>query len=217
MKRMRYPKHLWEPRSSAPHACVMLTFDPGKKTGWSIFLCGVVHDFGAFSVDDQLALDNVCCQAAVLSETTALPLMVVAERWSKGGPHMTHATTASLGASWGKCDAAVRRVGVAKSHIVRVLPVMWQSAVFGGRVENTKKEARVVASYVCGRDCGGDAADAVCIGLWGVSAPDVWHAIPRRLRVAGSAYEAELAAMEVKRAEYRAKQAAKAAGRVATL
>lgn len=203
-RRIKYPKHLREPRATVPHPCVVLAIDPGKSTGWAIFSRSRVVSFGACDPFVGIEFPGVCAEAVAIASEAGLPLVCAHEGWNAGG-WGSHQTLVGLGASWGACRASLHEAGITKRRMVRVVPATWQSVVFGGRPDDTKAEARKVASAIVGENVGGDAADAICIGAWAICSPDVWHALKKSERPKGE-YAEEIERICALRREFAANQ-----------
>lgn len=179
------------PRSMNPHPCVVLGIDPGTTSGWAILVpeslairsgregtprlrCSAI-DVGHGGVVDW-AQETAC--------SVGLPLVVVAEKWTAGG-WASHTTLLGLGAAWGKWEAALREAKHPKRRIVRVYSQTWRAAIIGGRqrpADEWKAAAQAQVKYRFGVECGPDAAEAVCIALWGSHAGEVGDVLPKRRR-----------------------------------
>ena len=167
------------PRPPSPKAwpCVVLAIDSAQVSGWALFVSGELITAGVCKVDHDAVVSIAQAQATAHK----LPLIVVAETWSPG--FKSHKTVLGMGAAWGIWTSALTRAKHPKRRIVKVLPATWRSAVLhrGRRGRDLWKAA--AQSYVKQRyhvELSDDAAEAVCIGVWGMHAGEVGALIPKR-------------------------------------
>lgn len=165
------------PPALQPHPCVILGIDPGKNAGAAFFARGKF--IAARAVVSRQGRIDAVNRAAELAAEHELPLLVVAEKWSRGGPFAW--MVPGLSAQWGKWLEVLEEVGIKPSRIVRVFPQTWYAAVIRGRLNRDKTllvksiEARfgVKVESV-------DAACAVAMGFWGSYAAEVGDRVPKR-------------------------------------
>lgn len=172
-----------QPPSLHPHACVVLAIDPGKASGWAVFVCGRCVASGVASGHDgrMLAVELADVEAA----RAKLPLVVVAEKWSAGG-WASHTAMIGLGASWGDWRTALGIGGVPASRVVRVLPQTWRARVIGSprgaRSDALKRMSMMRAAKEVGHVADDNEADAICIGIWATRAPEVGAVAAKKTR-----------------------------------
>jgi hypothetical protein len=173
------------PASLTPHDCIVLAIDPGKVSGFAIFVKG----FLVWSDSARTHADRFDPASWAMSEARewGLPLMVVAEKWTPGGRFAGARTMAGLGASWGLWLAALEDAGIPKARIIRVHTQTWRAATIGGGrgidTQEWKRRARVRASQEAGLLVEDDnAADAICIGLWAIRSGEVGAKMPKRAK-----------------------------------
>lgn len=181
--------------SYRPHKCVILAIDPGKVSGWAIFIHGryVISGVARTLEDRQAAVAKALEVAG-----TDLPLVVVGESWTTGGKFGGHRTQAGLSEQWG-IWRAFAEAHVPARRILRALPAQWWSALgLYGRMghDALKQGSRKHAARVTGRPFEAfpeDEADAIGIGTWAVRAPAVLTAItpraPKKRRTAKQTIE----------------------------
>lgn len=170
------------------HACVVLAIDPGRISGWAVFVDGEYTASGvAKRHQDRL---EAATMAVVAAEQWHLPLVVVGEKWTPGGKFAGARTMAGLGASWGLWTAVLEEAEIPKARMIRVHTQTWRARVLGGgwgvRTAEWDRRARMRASAVVGSDVWDDnEADAICIGLWARLAPEVEAKLPKKRRAQG--------------------------------
>ncbi len=160
-----------------PHRCIILAIDPGKVSGWAIWRDGACIGSGVARTHDDRAY--AVRFAEDYRQTFALPLVVVAEKWTPGGRFAGARTMAGLGAQWGLWLAALEAGGVPKARVLRVHTQTWRARVLGGGWGVTsaqwdalaQRRARVELGF--DREIDDNEADAVCIGAWATLAPEV--------------------------------------------
>lgn len=161
-------------------SCVILAIDPGKASGWAVFVCGQCVASGVAKSHETrtLAIDL----ALVEAERHKLPFVVAAEKWTAGG-WASHTAMMGLGASWGDWRTALELAEVPKARVVRVHPQTWRARVLGApraaKSDQLKKLAVVHASREVGHTPETDEADAICIGVWATRAPEVAAKMPK--------------------------------------
>lgn len=169
--------------ASEPIPAVILAIDPGTRAGYCVTLRGAYEASGSVERGGEAVPVEA---AAYLAEREALPLLVVAEKWSPGGAFAGLRTMISLGAAWGRWEGALLAAAVPMSRIVRVYPATWRAAV--GIRPGTRREAidahvsayaRAYAGETMTTD---DEADAVCIAAWAAHSPVVRGKVPQRRR-----------------------------------
>jgi hypothetical protein len=167
-----------------PHACVILAIDPGKVSGWSIFVDGNCFGSGVAKTHEHRALAVKI--ALAYAETSVRPLVVVGEVWTPGGKFAGARTMAGLGAQWGLWLAALEAAGVAKARVLRVKTQTWRAKVLGGGWGITKaqwdaRSQRRAALELCTPGPVDDnEAEAVCIGIWATRAAEVARKLPAK-------------------------------------
>lgn len=175
--------------SDHPHPYVVLAIDPGKVSGWAIFVEG--QHVGSGVARDYADRNNAARLAAKAAETANRPLVVVAEKWTPGGRFAGARTMAGLGAAWGLWLAALEVAEVPVSRVLRVHTQTWRAAVLGGGCGVTSREWDARALRRARLELHTDAnlddnlADAVCIGAWAFTPKGrtvVDPKLPKRLR-----------------------------------
>lgn len=152
------------------HDCVILAIDPGARSGWSISARGKYRDSGVAIRHEQRF--DACNQAVRLAAAESLPLVVVAEKWTHGGPYGGPRTMCGLGKSWGLWCAALEMAWIPKSRVLRVYTQTWRHRVFPGQSVATKRAEwdaliRTRAEIDSGKTIeSDDEADAICIDIW---------------------------------------------------
>ncbi len=155
--------------SDHPHPYVVLAIDPGKVSGWALFIEGDYITSG--TARDYADRNNAARLGADAADTSKRPLVVVAEKWTPGGKFAGARTMAGLGAAWGLWLAALEVAEVPVSRVLRVHTQTWRAAVLGGGWGVTSREwdarAQRHARVVTGRDeLDDNEADAIGIGAW---------------------------------------------------
>lgn len=173
--------------SFTPWRCVLLAVDPGNTSGWAIYACGRLVDFGTLDVFDHATVAKVVAAALRFAElagaehTEDLPTVLVLERPFSGR---------TLGASrtlWAKAWENARCV---ERRIVRAWPSRWRAQLFGrgaGRwpQDRARREEQRRALAIAGGEhlaIQHDAAAAICIGAWAVRAAEVGSKLPVKFR-----------------------------------
>ncbi len=165
-----------------PHRCAILAIDPGKASGWSIWLAGRIVTWGPCDPGSELSIVEA---ARTYERDESLPLVVVAEKWSAGG-WRSAASMIGLGAQWGRWEGALRLAGHPMRRVVRVYPQTWRSAMLrpgkrGVTSEEWKHLAATRAGWVTSEIMADhNVADAVCIGEWATRAAIVGDRMPKR-------------------------------------
>jgi len=165
--------------SVVPHQCVVLSVDPGERSGWAIFLRGIDIDSGEVSASSVRVIANIIFSAREIAHARNLPLVLVRERPFGGRMGMN-----SSGASrvW---KAFWDSSGVVKSRSVTVYPSTWRSKVLGRGWGNkprdvVRPEEQRVAKMIAGMaTVGADEAAAICLGRWATHAPEVLRVLPK--------------------------------------
>lgn len=171
------------PRSADPHTCVILAIDPGKASGWAIFVAGESGESGVART--RIDRRDACVLASDVAEVRKLPLVVVAEKWTPGGKFAGARTMAGLGAQWGLWLAAIEEAEIPKARIIRVHTQTWRAATLGGGWGIKSDEWDWRAKACVSRETGvlitdDNEADAICIGLWAIRAGEVGAKMPKR-------------------------------------
>lgn len=194
---MRVKKPAPQP-SATPWRCVVLTIDPGERSGWSIWREGVLeaHGFAQHHFDRQAAV----ARAFGLASSHGLPLVVVGESWSArrfqaAGGRLSTAALVGLGASWGRwLEQLDREPGqtLGRWHgpaIVRVEPPVWRAVTIGNAGNSAACKLRAVnRATVLAREAGlepptwSDDADAIVMGEWACRAGQVGAVLPAAFR-----------------------------------
>ena len=183
--------------------CVIVAIDPGRASGWAIYLEGRPVSWGVVDAADSLRVQNVLIEACRLAQIHRLPLVLLGETWNVGGTHSSPATWQGLGAAWGAWKYAAEHLSSSRrdqpgslgpqlvaSRILRVSTSTWR-ARFG--MMHAPKEAptgwyKAMALQLVERELGvevapehHDAAEALLIGLWGTRAQAVGKKLPARV------------------------------------
>ena len=166
------------PVSYKAHRCVVLAIDPGKVSGWALFLCGRLIAVG--TVRKASELQKVIDDAQQLAHKESLRLIVVAETWEAGG-WKSHKQLIGMGASWGRWALALELAGHPVRRIVRVSVQTWRSVVLGGARTKHAAERYARARWPAFTFPTDDAAEAACQGAWGCQAGEVLAVLPTRL------------------------------------
>jgi hypothetical protein len=153
----------------------VLAIDPGQTSGWAVVDSRGVYRNGLAS--------NAEDRRVVVRDYADRVDVIVREKWSPGG-RMTHQTSLGMGATWGRWLEALELGNVA-TKIVAVKPEHWRKVLGGGR--RTREQWKVLAVALAKQqpghvNAGDDSAEAVCIGLWALRAPEVWEALPASKR-----------------------------------
>lgn len=166
------------------HECIILSIDAGKVSGWAIFDCGKLVEYGeARRLSER---QDAVRMAVELAAERGLPLIVCAERWTAGGwgksakggkknQGMTK-TLLGLGAAWGKWEDVLEDHEVPKRCVVRFPPQTWRARVLGNGAMRSEHAKKVAVGYVEMRFkvvVKHDVAEGICIGCCGARAPEV--------------------------------------------
>jgi len=162
--------------------CVILAIDPGKRCGWSIWIAGRLATHGTATPGEEFGIVQA---ARVFEAEESIPLVVVAEKWTAGGPFAGARTMAGLGAAWGRWDGALRACQHPMRRVVRVYPQTWRAAVlaprWGATSEQLKHLSATVASSIVGDPIlDHNEADAINIGKWATLSSEVAAVLPKR-------------------------------------
>lgn len=167
---------------------VILALDPAKgKSGASILRPSgqrtkLVH---AGVVTKQSEREGYVIGAKNLAETAKLPLIIVAEEWDppRGcGPtrvdtNWNYPTILGIGEGWGRWTAEFERCDISGKDVVRVTPNTWRDALYGKKRErDSLKLKQLAVEYVMHKfhvNLPHDAAESVCLGLWGEYSTEV--------------------------------------------
>lgn len=165
------------------HRCVILAIDPGKTSGWALFVDGEYTASGIAKKHAERL--EAATMATVAADQWHLPLVVVAEKWTPGGKFAGARTMAGLGASWGLWTAALEEAEIPKARVLRVNTQTWRARVLGGgwgvKTEEWDRRARLRATAEAGSDVFDDnEAEAICIGVWARMAREVEAKLPKK-------------------------------------
>lgn len=169
-----------------PHQAIILAIDPGKRSGWAIFIDGKLIRHGTARNDAER--HDVVEMAAAYALNHKRKVVVVGESWRQGGRFDGPRTMAGLGASWGAWLVPIRMKGIGTTRILRVPVGEWRRAVHGGSCYRTRSEwhhlACSRATYEAGEIvANADEAEAICIGIWASKAAKVKAKLtPKRRR-----------------------------------
>ena len=202
MKRAKKPKL---PPSLRPWPCAILAIDPGERSGYAIFVRGVLVASGPVKMGGEAV---VVAEAVVRAE--GLPLVVVAEKWVAHGAFGGSRTMGGLGRHWGRWEGALLGDGITTRRIARVVPQTWQARVIPYRVGQDRDERLRLVEASAQRIKPGvtkDEAAAIGIGLWGIHAGAVGELIDlRHLDASGFDTSARRARSAVKAAAAKARR-----------
>lgn len=172
--------------SFTDHECVLLSIDPGATSGWAVFVRGglVVNGprgarYGVARTPEERRI--AVREGLLLAESTQLPLLVVAEKWSAGGK-MGHAQIAGLNAQWGRWADVLEELAP-RARVVRVYPQTWRPFAWGKGHGPQPQWKRIAVAMVKARfrvEVEHDVADAIGIGVWGSRAGEVAEKMPKR-------------------------------------
>lgn len=166
-----------------PANAVILAVDPGRHDGSAVFYRDkLLSSAGATAT--RSGREAMIRPAVARAREEGVPFVAVLETWTKHrkkantkGDGWTFTTALRCGEQAGRWLADIEE---ADPHgIVRVKPLPWRGALWGGRHMTTEvAKARAVqhAEQVFGIMCGDNEAEAICIGHWATHADDV-HAI----------------------------------------
>lgn len=153
---------------------VSFAIDPGETSGWGIALTSVLpFEFGIANTRESRR--EACERAKHVVSTLHLPLVVIAESWTVGGPRVNHKMLIGLGASYGRwLDHVEEILGVPEQHILRPTPQAWRNELFGGKLVRQHKGdgglKRLACAYVSPPGAPAvkehNAAEAGCIACW---------------------------------------------------
>lgn len=154
--------------------------DPGEVAGWGVATCAELPlELGiAKSMSDR---KWVCQHVKSMSEELGLPILVVAEEWTAGGPRAHYKMYTGLGENYGRwLDWIELILETPKDKILRVTPQTWRNGLFTPEVlqqycsgfDRSWKMKRLACAYVSPspslaksrRDH--NAAEAACIACW---------------------------------------------------
>jgi hypothetical protein len=139
-------------------------------------------------VKTQTDHENCVMHLVKRSLELGLPPIVAAETWTPG--KWSFKTVLGMGEGWGWWTAELRRAleahpEVAPIHVERVTPNQWRDDLFGKKRSQEREELkRDAVHYVknrLGLKVPVDAAEAICVGLWGAQNDEVhrkvlaWH------------------------------------------
>ena len=169
------------PSYYTPWPCVVLGIDPGRVSGWGVMCAGEYHSAGTCRV----GYDEIVHIAQQVAVAAALPLIVVAEEWGTWiGKGRSVNTLTGLRAAWRSWEEAIARCAHPKRRIVRVTPAIWRPAFnipqhLGSDVAK-ERAIRAVKMQLKVDLESHDAAEALCIALWGTRAAEVGAVLPKK-------------------------------------
>jgi hypothetical protein len=154
----------------------LLAIDQAETSGWAFALVGPeIRQFTwAGTAKTAAERADVVRQAAERAALHGVDLYVVLEDHGDfhfGRGNMSVRSLLGMGAARGRWAEALELAGVPKSRISMVTPKAWRRAVLGlggnAKAEHAKAAAQLHARAVLDYDPGPDAAEALCILLWG--------------------------------------------------
>lgn len=174
--------------------CVILAIDPGKRSGWCV---RVTVDDNTIATSehatDAKGRSRAVEVAVETSRQTRLPLVIVAESWTRHG-RWSHVTQAGISAEWGKWLAAIEsadlgslpRMGRSSAYrgVVRVPSDTWYRALIGPRRITANREQRLQNAMRRAGVGDPDEACARCIAEYAAHASEVAKALPAAFRAA---------------------------------
>lgn len=199
------------PTLASPIPCVIIAVDPGRASGWAIFLEGRPVSWGVVDAADAQRVQRVLLDACRLAQLRNVPLVLLGETWNAGGARGV-AQWQGLGAAWGAWKYAAEHLSSSRrgerdalgpqlvaNRMMRVSTSTWR-AHFGmmrapkGAPKSWYKERAVELArdelHLVVDGAHHDAAEALLIGLWGTRALAVAKKLPKRVMEAWSAAEA---------------------------
>ncbi len=191
---MSRPKKPRPPASPRPWRAVLLAVDPGsKRSGWSIWVGGLVHRSGECRLSIS-EIAQVVRAAQWYGGEYDMPCVLVTERpfmQKRGKAHGASDHAHKLWRDvWEDC-------GCVKKRVVRVYPSVWRSTVLGPghgnmprdkvRPVEQRKALDLLTNYGYGPQpdgaaMGPDQAPAIVIGRWATHAGEVGASLPAKLR-----------------------------------
>lgn len=155
---------------------VSFAIDPGEVSGWGIALAPEVpFEFGIATCRESRR--NACETAKNVSSKLRLPLVVIAENWTIGGPRISHKFLIGLGANYGKwLDHIEEILGITEDQILRPVPSTWRNGLFGGQLVHAHRGndgaglKRLACAYVSPPGAppvkDHNMAEAACMACW---------------------------------------------------
>lgn len=176
--------------SFVPWRCVVLAIDPGNESGWAIYVCGVLVQFGTLDVFDHETVAKVIAAALRMAEFAGadagdvdpVPTLMAIERAFSPG--------ARRGAARPLWQSAWAKARCVEKRIVRPHASRWRSQLFGRGAgawpqARARAEEQTRARGIAKRGdmpIQHDAAAAICIGAWGCRAAEVGSKLPVKFR-----------------------------------
>jgi hypothetical protein len=178
-----------QPNSEKPIEFAAFAIDPGETAGWALaFNAELPHLLGIAS---NFARRKEVCRE-ILQIVGELPLVVVAEYWTIGGPRANYKMFIGLGQSFGRwLDHIEEILGVPEKEIVRPTPQLWRNGLFGselvrkhsGKGDDLK---RLACAYVSPPGftpiTDHNAAEAGCMACWAHVSEEGIEAAERAVR-----------------------------------
>lgn len=167
--------------SHVPHPVVILAIDPGRVSGWALYVHGQRLDSGIANTVETRRAAVELAQAA--ERDSGYRLVVVGETWQASrhagkDRRMNAATLAGLGASWGLWLAALEEAEHPKRRVMRCPQTAWKRAIVGSPFAS-----HAVSMVALARRYGDRPEDelaALAIGEWATRAGEVAAKIPKR-------------------------------------
>lgn len=154
---------------------VSFAIDPGEISGWAIAKNS--NEPTMLGTTETIQQRVFACRQAVQLANN-LPIVVVVEEWTLGGPRANYKMFAGLGKNYGRwLDHIELIIGVQESDILRVTPQKWRNGLFGSAIKRycskpdvTSKLKRLACAYVSPPEkppiSSHNAAEAGCIACW---------------------------------------------------
>lgn len=170
------------PAAHTPHPLTILAIDPGRVSGWALYVDG--RDVGS-GIANTVAERKSVVEIAQAAERAGHRLVVVGETWHASrhagqDRRMNPKTLAGLGASWGLWLAALEEAGHPKSRVMRCPQTAWKRAIVGSAF--TSHAACMVALARRYGDRPEDELAALAIGEWATRAGEVAKKVGKRGR-----------------------------------
>jgi len=158
--------------------CISFGLDPGAVSGWAIALNPELPY--VFGTTNSISERKEACRTVFeLSVRLGLPIVVVAEEWTAGGPRANYKMFVGLGKNYGRwLDHIELILRIPEDQILRVTQQKWRNGLFGGktiakycpRPNVGDKLKRLACAYVSpwgSEPCKDhNAAEAACIACW---------------------------------------------------
>jgi hypothetical protein len=172
------------PASYKAHDALILGIDPGSVSGVAAMLGNQLLN-AATCDDGRASRDAVVAESVRAAVRAGVPIAGVIESWNPHGK-IGHDQLQALAESAGRWIDSLEAFGV--HRFVRVQPISWRSAIFGGGPNKTSAQWKQDAIQRAYREWGtlyeADAAEAALMAMWGSRAADVGEQLKARLRAA---------------------------------